>query len=98
MLHGSRPLRAQDPGEAAYTEAGCARCHAVEARDIESTVSERLRGRDLGAVGADHDAPWVVAVVKREIEVDGRPHRAPFRGSDEQLAALAEWLVGLARE
>ena len=86
---------AQEEGQAAFTEAGCARCHSVEAAQIEATVSERMQGPDLGAVGTDHDAAWVVSVVKQETELDDGSHRAPFRGSDDELGAIAAWLVGL---
>ena len=88
-------LRAQNEGKVVFVDAACARCHSVESEEIEATVSERMQGPDLGTVGTEHDAAWVVAVVKRETELDAGPHRAPFRGSDDQLDIIAAWLVGL---
>ena len=95
MLDMSPQAHAQEQGQAAFTESGCARCHSVEAAGIEATVSERMRGPDLGAIGTEHDAAWVVSVVKQSTELDDGPHRAKFRGTDDQLSALAAWLVGL---
>jgi hypothetical protein len=56
-----------------------------------------MRGPDLGTAETDpdHDAAWIVAVVEQATELDNGPHRARFRGTDGQLRALAEWLVGL---
>ena len=95
FMSGMVAPRAQEDGQAVFTEAGCARCHSVAAAQIEATVSERMQGPDLGSVGSDHDAAWVVAVVKQERELDGSLHRASFRGSDDQLSAIATWLVEL---
>lgn len=88
--------RAQEAGLAAFSETGCARCHSVAVAEMEATVSERMQGPDLSTVGSDHDASWIVSVVQQETELDGGPHRARFRGTDEQLSAIAAWLVGLS--
>ena len=97
LLSPSVTASAQEAGKAAYIDTGCARCHSVATEGIEATASERMRGRDLGTLGteAGRDAGWVIAVVKQDEELDDGPHRARFRGSDEQLTALAEWLVDL---
>jgi len=86
--------RAQEDGETAF-KAACARCHSVKAVEIEATVSGRIRGPDLSTVEPDHDAAWIVSVVKQETKLSGRQHRPPFRGTDDQLDAIAAWLVGL---
>lgn len=95
MLKLGPEAHAQEEGQAAFRESGCARCHSVEAAGIEATVSERMRGPDLGAIGTEHDAAWVVSVVRQTTELDDGSHRAKFRGTDDQLSALAAWLVGL---
>lgn len=87
--------RGQDDGRDVYTEAGCARCHSVEAAGLEATGSERMRGPDLTTVGASHDEAWVIGVMRQEIELGDGPHRVSFRGTDEELATIAAWLVQL---
>ena len=85
-----------DEGKAAYSENGCARCHSVETQDIEATISvERMRGPDLSHIGSEHDPDWIVGWVKRELTVDDTRHTAPYRGSDDDLQALAQWLATL---
>jgi len=88
-------LLAQEDGQRAFSEAGCAQCHSVEAADLEATVSEGMRGPDLGRAVAAHDAEWLKSVVTGKTELSRGPHRPPFRGTDEELDALATWLVEL---
>jgi mono/diheme cytochrome c family protein len=83
-------------GKAAYVNNGCAQCHSVETQDIEAAVSsEQMRGPDLSLIGSEHDADWIVAYMKREQAVDGEQHRVPYGGNDDDLQAVAEWLVQL---
>lgn len=85
-----------DEGKAAFSENGCNRCHGVETQDIEATISvERLRGPDLSHIGSERDTDWIVGWVKRDQTVDDKPHPAPYRGSDDDLRTIAEWLVQL---
>ncbi|MDA0207768.1 MAG: c-type cytochrome [Acidobacteria bacterium] len=81
-------------GKAAYVNNGCAQCHSVQTQDIEATISsEQMRGPDLSQIGSEHDADWIVAYVKREQAVDGEQHRVPYAGNDDDLRAVADWLV-----
>jgi cytochrome c2 len=85
-----------ETGEAAFSDERCTRCHSVEARSLEATTtSERMRGPDLSTIGETRDADWIVAFVKREETIDGTRHRTSYRGSDEDLSAIAAWLLEL---
>jgi mono/diheme cytochrome c family protein len=89
-------VTAPSDGKAAYVNNGCAQCHSVETQDIAATISsEQMRGPDLSLIGSEHDADWIVAYVKREQTVDGEQHRVPYSGNDDDLQAVAEWLVQL---
>lgn len=85
-----------DEGKAAFSESGCNRCHAVETQGIEATIAvERMRGPDLSQIGSERDAEWIVGWVKRDLAVDDKRHSAPYRGTDDDLQALALWLATL---
>jgi cbb3-type cytochrome oxidase cytochrome c subunit len=85
-----------DAGKAIYMEAGCAQCHSVAAEAIEATVtSEQLRGPDLSRIGRERDAAWIVAYMKTGQAAGGETHRVPYRGSDDDLQVMADWLAGL---
>jgi len=50
---------AQQDGQEAFSGAGCSRCHSVEVAELEATVSDGMRGPNLGSAVADHDADWL---------------------------------------
>lgn len=81
-------------GKQVFLDNNCNRCHAVSSHDIEATVkSERMRGPDLSDVGETRDPEWIAKFIAKEVELDGKTHRIPYKGSDEDLKAIAEWLA-----
>ena len=87
--------RAAD-GQALFVSYGCDKCHAVSTHGIKATAkSEKMRGPDLAEASPKHDAAWIVRLVTKEELVDGKKHKGSFKGSDEDLAAIAEWVAGL---
>ena len=79
-----------------FEELKCNRCHALSRFEIVATTSsEKMRGPDLSDVGSTRDAEWLTSFLEREVEVDGNKHKSPWKGDDEQLAKLTEWLAKL---
>jgi len=87
------PLAAEESnGQAVFEAQKCNLCHSVPAAGIEATTkSDKLKGPDL--VDLDADAQWVAKYLKKEVEKDGKSHTKPFKGSDEELKALVDWLL-----
>ena len=87
------PLAAEgSDGKAVFEAQKCNLCHSVPAAGIEATTkSDKLKGPDL--VDLDADAQWVAKYLKKEVEKDGKSHTKPFKGSDEELKALVDWLL-----
>lgn len=90
-------VAAQDgAGKKAFMDVKCDRCHSIESEDIEATVvSEKMRGPDLAKLEESKDASWITQYLKREVKVDDKQHRFPWKGSDEQLQAIADWVASL---
>jgi mono/diheme cytochrome c family protein len=87
---------AQEAGQKAFMDAKCNRCHSISSHEIEATVSsEKMRGPDLAKVGTKHDAAWITQYVKREVKMDDKNHRMAWKGSDEDLKTIADWLATL---
>lgn len=92
----AQTLWADDAGKAAFLEAKCDRCHSIASADITATVkSEKMKGPDLDRIGTTRDAAWIQQFVKKEIKLEDKDHRTSWKGSDEDLGTITEWLASL---
>lgn len=93
------PVHAQGSdldGKEVFLAQKCNMCHGVASAGIEAKAkSEKMKGPDLDGCCADEDAAALGAFLKKETEVDGAKHKGSFKGSDEELAALIDWLKEL---
>ena len=91
---------AQDPGQVEFLEQKCETCHSISSHDIRHTGKiKKLIGPDLAGVGDRHEAAWMIAYIKREqVGESGKKHTKPFKGSDEELQAIVDWLASLKTE
>ena len=80
-------------GEKIYAVKNCALCHAINGKG--GTVSPIVRGPDLSAVGAQRDTQWLKTFLKHPKAVNSKAKMMPFRGSEEELELLAEYLGSL---
>ena len=95
-LAGPTAALAEDPpdGRALFTGQKCNMCHSVPEADLIAMVkSKKLKGPDLPAESREPD--WIVRFLKREVQLDGKDHKQEFKGTEEELRAIAAWLAGL---
>ena len=72
----------------------CNMCHSVSSAGIEAKAkSEKMRGPDLTGVVADKGAEWTTQFIKREVKLDDKEHKKEWKGSDDDLKALVDWLA-----
>jgi mono/diheme cytochrome c family protein len=95
---GAAPLPAGEggmDGKAIFLAQKCDLCHGVSTAGIEAkTKSDKMKGPDLvGVVTAEHDAEWIAQYLKKAADLDGKKHSKGFTGTDEELAALIDWLA-----
>lgn len=82
-----------EPGKQLFLDQKCALCHSISAQDVELT-GKKLLGGDLSSVGSEHDAAWIGKMLRKEVDTDaGKPHAKGFKGTDEELATLVDWLA-----
>ncbi len=80
-------------GKEAY-EQHCAECHGVKSAKITPTTKKDSdKGADLGGIGEKYQANWIKRYVKEEVDRDGKSHKKKFKGSDEELQVLVDWLL-----
>lgn len=86
------PAAAED-GKEIFLAQKCNLCHAVSSADIEAkTTNEKLKGPDLSTT-PERDAAWLSAYLKQEEMLEDEKHKKVFKGSDEELQALIDWLM-----
>ena len=73
----------------------CQMCHGVPAAGIEAKMkSEKMKGPDLGGkIEAEFDE--IAAYVRKAAEFKGEEHNKEFKGTDEELQAILDWLGSL---
>ena len=85
-------------GEKLFTQHKCNLCHAVQSAGIEATIkSEKMKGPDLGGMAATRDAAWLGKYLRKETDIDSKPHPREFKGSDDDVKALFTWLSAQTR-
>jgi len=84
-------------GKEVFLAQKCNTCHTVDAEKIARTsTSDKMKGPDLSKIGADHDAAWITKWLKKEAEAkDGKKHMPTFKGTDDEMKKVADWLATL---
>ena len=82
-------------GQQIFTDSKCTKCHSVESLEIVSSKDEPL---DLSNIGADKDAEFLKKYLVKEETMNDKKHKTKFKGSDEELNTLVDWLLTLKTE
>ena len=82
-------------GKQIFENSKCIKCHSVESLEITSKKDEPV---DLSNVGASGDAEFLKKYLLKEETRNDKKHKTKFKGSDEELNALVDWLLTLKTE
>ena len=82
-------------GKKIFVDSKCNMCHTVTSAGIESKKSDAT---DLSTVGKDQTVEFLTKYLKKETKLNDKDHKSSFKGSDEELAKLVEWLLTLKGE
>ena len=95
-LFVSAPAALAEDGQEVYMAERCNMCHAVAAVGIEAkTSSEKMLGPDLSGYQSPVDFETLAAYMRKEAELEGGKHKGNFKGSDEDLRTMMDWLAAL---
>jgi mono/diheme cytochrome c family protein len=86
---------APQDGKKLFTEKKCQSCHTVTSEGIESKKKD---ASDVSNVGAEHNAEFLAKYLLKKEKIDGKEHKAAWKGTDEELKTLTEWLATLKTE
>jgi cytochrome c553 len=93
FLTGFNSLQEKDhPGKKVFIDAKCQTCHSVESHNL---TSKSKKSTDLSNVGAVYRANFLEKFLMKQDKKDGKAHPQAFKGSNEDLFQLAEWLQTL---
>lgn len=85
-----------DPvGKKIFVDKKCNMCHTVKSVGIESKKSD---ASDLSNTGVGMNSEDMIKYLKKEMKLNGQDHKTAFKGSDEDLKKLVEWLSTLKTE
>jgi mono/diheme cytochrome c family protein len=90
----AEPAAGGADGKAVFLAQKCSLCHSVQSAGIDRTVKSS-KAPDLSNVGGEKDAAWIGKFLKKEVELNGKPHQKTFKGSDAEFNALVAWLSQL---
>lgn len=96
LLAARAPLSAEEVGDAKdlfVSVHKCSVCHSVAAAGIERK-SEKIAGPDLGGFETD-DFDALARFLRKEEPRDDEEHKKTFKGTDEELHAILDWLGSL---
>lgn len=80
-------------GKKVFIDAKCNTCHAVQVVKIDT--KSKKPAADLSAIGSKHKTDFLKKYVVKQEKMNDKPHPVAFKGSDEDLKKLSEWLGSL---
>jgi cytochrome c551/c552 len=87
-------LSQNNSGKAIFVNKKCNLCHSVSTQGIEAkTTSEKLKGPDLVNLANKHKPKWIGRYLKKKVKMNGKFHKRSFKGTDEELQTLVDWLL-----
>ena len=81
-----------DDGKKVFVDNKCNMCHTVTSAGIESKKSDAV---DLSTVGKDRTVEFLTKYLKKEAKLNDKDHKSSFKGTEEELTKLVEWLSTL---
>jgi cytochrome c551/c552 len=84
-------------GKTIFEESKCTACHGIETQGVEAKKKSD-KNPDLSKITEGHDIEFWTKYMKKDESLNNKKHPIPFRGSDEDLNTMMEWLMSLGAE
>jgi mono/diheme cytochrome c family protein len=92
LFFGFSNSTAEPEGKTVFVNSKCGSCHSVEAAGL---TSKSKKSTDLSEAGKKHDEEVIAKYVTKKEKLNDKLHPAQFKGTDEELKQLTEWLSSL---
>jgi len=80
-------------GKDLFQNAKCGMCHGIESEKLTT----KGKAPDLSNVGAEKKADWITKYLKKEEKLNDKVHTIAFKGTDDELKTLSNWLATLKK-
>jgi len=84
-------------GKTIFIDAKCTACHSIDSQGVEAK-KKTDKTPDLSKLTEGHDIEFWTKYLKKEESLNSKKHAMPFKGSDEDLQIMLEWLMSLGAE
>ena len=82
-------------GKQIFIDNKCTMCHSVTSLEI---TSKKENAVDLSNIGSDLKPELLKSYLMKEAKINEKEHKLKFKGTDEELNALVDWLMTLKIE
>jgi mono/diheme cytochrome c family protein len=90
-------------GQQVFVAQKCQMCHTVYSAGIGEAPAEDAKKKDekaegppdLSLAGTGRTAEWISLFLQKKEALNEKKHMLKFKGDDEELAALANWILTL---
>ena len=97
LVVGTAPVSYAADGKALFTEKKCNLCHSIDSQGIQKT-SEKMKGAELSDTGSTiTSADWLKKFLTQEELKEGEKHKRKWKGTDEELDTLVNWILTLKK-
>ena len=81
-------------GKTIFEESKCTACHGIESQGVVAKKKSD-KNPDLSTITTGHDIEFWTKYMKKEESLNSKKHPIPFKGTDEDLKTMMEWLMSL---
>jgi cytochrome c551/c552 len=97
LVVATAPVSYAADGKALFAEKKCDLCHTIESQGIQKK-SEKMKGAELSDAGNRvSSADWLKKFLTQEELKEGEKHQRKWKGTDEELDTLANWILSLKK-
>jgi cbb3-type cytochrome oxidase cytochrome c subunit len=82
-------------GKQIFVDSKCSNCHTVTSKEITSKKDDAT---DLSNAGSLGDASLMKSYLLKESKINDQEHKIKFKGTEEEMNALVNWLLTLKTE
>jgi len=82
-------------GKTIFVESKCSNCHTVTSMELTSKKDD---ASDLSNAGSLGNADLMKSYLLKEAKINEKDHKLKFKGTEEELNTLVDWLITLKTE